>query len=95
MKTLPPYNRPNQVGCAAALLVLTLNNIVTKHTNKEEDTEIHPLTFFRRHASFRHPQKFGSVLLLIQRLIFHIRPLQSVQTAHTAHNMHMNTDINT
>lgn len=92
MKTLPPYNRPNQVG---ALQRFSVACSYTKQHCDDTPTQRGTQKLSLLHASFGYPQKFGSVLLLIQRLIVHIRPPQSVQTAHTAHDMHMNTDINT
>lgn len=97
MKTLPPYNRPNQVGA------LQRFSVAWSYTKQHcDDTHRHrgghrntPVGLSFLPASLGYPQKFGSVLLLIQRLIVHIRPPRSVQTAHTAHDMHMNTDINT
>lgn len=97
MTTLPPYNRPNQVGA------LQRFSVAWSYTKQHcDDTHRHrgghrntPVGLSFLPASFGYPQKFGSVLLLIQRLIVHIRPPRSVQTAHTAHDMHMNTDINT
>lgn len=55
-----------------------------KHTDTEEDTELHPLTFIRR-------------LSAVQRPVVHTRSLCSVTNCRqdAVHNMHVNTNRNT
>lgn len=68
---------------------------MTKHTDTEEDTEIHHVTFIRRHTSFGYPKKIVSCSWSRGLLSCLSTLVRTNCRQDAAHNMHMNTDINT
>lgn len=70
---------------------------MTKHTDTEEGTGTHPLTFIWRHRSFGYPEKNWQCLALDpEAYLSHSSASVRTNCTHdAAHNMHMNTDINT